>query len=502
MNMELRSREIDKIHKRRDRYEIAEWQRGEVWSRDKRQLLLDSILRGWHVPKFYLVKVSDSPETWEVVDGQQRLATIFEFLDNSLPLSADTAQDFGGRYYNDLAPDVSDRFDDYKIDYEEITDAQEGEAEEYFRRLQQGLPLTAAEQLNAVPGNLTKFVRKLSTHEFLGKKVPLRDYRHAHFDISCKVVATEIEGFGIRLRLPELQELLSSHDNFSSNSNVAKRVQATFHYLNDEVFTEPSPILRNRSVIQSFATLTARLLQSGNMAGKGARLRQFFETFSRDLMKEVEKGHQAKEQDLLDFQSTISANLLTGPETRHNILMRRLLLFDPEFVDVLGPASLAESGIRSDPQNLSAAIRDSIYVLNKDYQSKQGVDLFKATNETTRALSQISRPVADMQDYGDFIDRLYFLLYEGTGDGQRFGGSLPEVIADIRALRTQLRHDVDHGQTPKVTSKRKAQGKAFAKYANVSSPEVLSQDKFIIVQARILKAVLDMLEELRLAASV
>ncbi|MCH8053279.1 MAG: DUF262 domain-containing protein, partial [Planctomycetes bacterium] len=77
MKMETRKRAIDKVYKRRNRYEIPEWQRQKVWSRSKKQNLIDSMLRGWKLPKFYLLKLSDEPEEYEVVDGQQRLATIF-----------------------------------------------------------------------------------------------------------------------------------------------------------------------------------------------------------------------------------------------------------------------------------------------------------------------------------------------------------------------------------------------------------------------------------------
>jgi hypothetical protein len=502
MEMELRSREIDKMHKRRDRYEIPEWQRGEVWSPEKKQALLDTILRGWHLPKFYFVKTSDPPETWEVVDGQQRLVAIFEFLNDKLGLSDDTARVFGGPHYSELPPDVSDRFDDYKLDYEEIIDAEEGEVQEYFQRLQQGLPLTSAERLNAVPGNLTAFIRNLSQHRFFEKKVALRDYRYAHFDICCKVAALEIEGFGIRLRLPELQDLLRNNPSFSNNSIVGRRVQRTFDWLDDEVFTEPSPLLRNRSIVQSFTTLTARLLQAGEMKGKGAHLHDFFEAFTRELVKEVEKGHQATQKDLLEFQSTISANVLTGPETRHKILMRKLLLFDSEFADVLGPQSVAEAGFAAHVAELAGSVRDSMYVLNKDHESKHGVDLFKPTNETGQAFAVISQPTTNLEEYGKFIDALYFLLFEGTGDGQRFDGGLPPVVGDIRSLRTQIRHDLDHGEPSKVRSKRKALGKTFAKYGNVSSPEVLSPEKSPLVQARVLTSVADMLRQLRAALSV
>lgn len=55
--MEMRSEEraIDKIFRRRDRYDIPEWQRQEVWTREKKQRLIDSILRGWNEAADYAI---------------------------------------------------------------------------------------------------------------------------------------------------------------------------------------------------------------------------------------------------------------------------------------------------------------------------------------------------------------------------------------------------------------------------------------------------------------
>jgi uncharacterized protein with ParB-like and HNH nuclease domain len=82
MKMTSERRALDKIYRRRDRYDIPDWQREEVWDDDKKQRLIDSILRGWKLPKFYFVKNSD--DEYEVVDGQQRLSAIFEFCSNLL----------------------------------------------------------------------------------------------------------------------------------------------------------------------------------------------------------------------------------------------------------------------------------------------------------------------------------------------------------------------------------------------------------------------------------
>src|ERR1700688_2729249 len=122
MQILSKKRALDKIYKRRDRYEIPDWQREEVWSTAKKQELIDSILRNWKLPKFYFLKVENEPEEFEVVDGQQRLVAIFGFFDNILPLSPKSAKLFGGEYYRDLPAAASDGFDDFEIEYDEISE--------------------------------------------------------------------------------------------------------------------------------------------------------------------------------------------------------------------------------------------------------------------------------------------------------------------------------------------------------------------------------------------
>lgn len=54
------------------------YQRNFVWTKKDQQLLIDSILKNWPLPTFFLYKKDDG--TYEMVDGQQRAETICRFI--------------------------------------------------------------------------------------------------------------------------------------------------------------------------------------------------------------------------------------------------------------------------------------------------------------------------------------------------------------------------------------------------------------------------------------
>jgi len=439
---------IDKVYKRRNRYEIPDWQREEVWDISKKQSLIDSILRGWKLPKFYFQK----SEEFDVVDGQQRLLAIFEFFDNSFQLSHQSAKFFKGNYYKDLPPKISDNFDDFEIEYDEITDAGDEEIKEFFQRLQQGLPLTSSEKLNAVHSNLRDYCRKLSIHPFLKTKVAFSDKRYSHFDLVSKVATVEIEGVNTNLRFEDIKSVFESQKNFSEKSAVGERLKNTFDYLNS-VFPPHSPELRNRSITQSIATIAARIIANGKGNGSEKTFYSFVKTFIERFLKQVELGVDATDEDYLLFQKSISANVRGGAKTRNDVFLRKMLRINPALAQLFEPTIINESGIKKDVKDLGALIAKHVETINKAYSAKNGVDLFKPTNKNMAAIRKIAIPISTYQEYKDFIGDLYFVFWEGTGG--RLGNNKPISFKDINDLRTDLEHDIDHGKKKQISSKRK-----------------------------------------------
>jgi hypothetical protein len=485
MKMGSDERELDKIYKRRDRYEIPEWQRDEVWDAPRKQLLIDSILRGWRLPKFYFVLTSTNPQTYEVVDGQQRLATVFEFLSDELELSEQTAKEFGGQTYKSLSMDVSDKVDDFKIQFDVIEDATDKELMEFFQRLQSGLQLNSSERLNAIQSKLRTFCRTQSRHKFFAKHVAFSDKRYAHFDVMAKVATLEVEGVGAALRYADVKQVFESQASFSEQSQVAKRIRSALDFLASAI-PEGTKTFRNRSVTQSFITLICHLQRSTPLKGKEKMAADFGSHFVKGLAEEVEKGREATDTDYITFQKSVNANVRSGPAIRHKILLRKLFQFDPDILDLTDDRVVASADFSGEIVELGRDIRKMTALVNDAHAATAGVDLFKSTNKTAEALNALSEPIASYGDYKCLVEHLYFQFWEGPGSKLT---QKPQSFADINALRTELEHDTDHGKAKDVMKKKLKYGQVFQKYAGSTSPSVASPSRFPLMQLRLLQAV-------------
>ena len=480
MKMESKKRALDKIYKRRDRYEIPDWQREEVWPNKKKQELIDSILRGWKLPKFYFYRTSVDPEEFEVVDGQQRLTTIFEFFDNELPISGKRTKLL---YYKDLPASQSDAFDDFEVEYDEISEASDTDVKLYFQRLQQGLPLTSSEKLNAVHSTLRNYCRELAKHNFFASKVNFANKRYSHFDVASKVATIEVEGLETGLRFDDLKEVFAAQSSFSPKSAVGKRLRSTLNYL-DNAFVHKTPELKNRTFVQSIASLAAAIIRSENADGTEQSFNNFVTYFIAELSRQVEMGLDATDEDYITFQISVNANVKGAAKTRHSILLRKLLQFDPSFLDVFGPTIIAGSGLPQEIKRLGDSIASLVERVNSKYSAEKGIDLIKPTNKTMAALRKLTAPIRNYGGYKDLVSDLYFLFWEGVGN--RLEGSTPPSFNDVNLLRTDLQHDLDHGKQKKIASKRRKSSEAFKKYANATNPQTSAPESFPLLQAGLL----------------
>src|SRR4029077_13434598 len=90
------------------------------------------------------------------------------------------------------------------------------------------------------------------------------------------------------------------------------------------------------------------------------------------------------------------------------------------------------------------------------------------------------------QGYEKLVDDLYFLFRESAGTRLT---TWPTSFVHVNELRTDLRHDVDHGDAGKVRAKRRKAGSTFALYGGTGTPDTIEPVKFPLVQSNVLSAI-------------
>jgi hypothetical protein len=153
---------VEKLARERGRISFPEYQREKsLWPDEKKSMLIDSILKDIDIPKLYFNRVKDEIE---VVDGQQRLWSIWEFLDDEYPYQSDEKKCL----FSAMTANQKKAILCYEFQATVFNDADEDYLRELFVRLQLGLLLNTGEKLHAAKGKMKNFVfNTLAEHRFV-----------------------------------------------------------------------------------------------------------------------------------------------------------------------------------------------------------------------------------------------------------------------------------------------------------------------------------------------
>ena len=191
---------LEDFHKYPEEYVVRPpYQRKNVWTRKKKQALLDSLFRRYYVPKIVLreIKLAEKDKKNEVIDGQQRIRVAQAFYEDELTLPqslADLDSSLPGRKYSELPVKVRQFVDKtlrYDVDtVKGIDDPRNPEhqqtAAEIFWRLQQGETLNYMEvahaRLSSLPRNfVVKYADDISFDYDSYEPIDNNPHTHAFF---------------------------------------------------------------------------------------------------------------------------------------------------------------------------------------------------------------------------------------------------------------------------------------------------------------------------------
>jgi hypothetical protein len=125
------------------------YQRNPIWSLGQKCFLIDSLMSACPIPQVFINIISSGTgknrkTLYEVVDGQQRLRAILEFMNDEYALVKTTARAYPvsssyephiGKKYSDLPASVQDTIWNYSLAVQELRGWSESEIKALFRRL-------------------------------------------------------------------------------------------------------------------------------------------------------------------------------------------------------------------------------------------------------------------------------------------------------------------------------------------------------------------------------
>lgn len=130
-----------------------DFQRESIWPNAAKSYLIDTVVEDRPVPMLFLQKSASAQSGlggYSVVDGQQRLRAIFEFIDGRYRLSGPQAGERRGMGFRDLEGALQHRILRYELPAMELIDYGDAEIRDIFIRLNQyGVRLSPQELRHA-----------------------------------------------------------------------------------------------------------------------------------------------------------------------------------------------------------------------------------------------------------------------------------------------------------------------------------------------------------------
>jgi len=344
----LQHSNILSIYADRDRIIMnPDYQRqGDIWSEEKRQLLIDSIVNRYDIPKLYFHKldrktVQKKGKDFAVIDGRQRLEAIFDFMDGEYALAddfdylQDDAVIAGGLNYNDLAkkyPRIKQRFDSFNLPVVTVETDDLDLVEDMFSRLNEAVPLNAAEKRNAIGGEMARTIRETSIYPFFVKKVKFGNNRYQHREASVRLLFLEecaTQNKFVDTKKPFLDEFTrkNRHGHSSHVSSLKKSVTRTLKEM-VPVFVDHDWLLSSQAAIPIYFLLFREAAKLGKLENLS---RQKFLEFQDKRQKNREIA--AKDITKAEFEF-LEYDRLSQQGTNDASSIRERLRIIREFCDV------------------------------------------------------------------------------------------------------------------------------------------------------------------------
>ena len=152
-----------------------------VWSPFQKSMLVYSIFRDSYIPPLVFLKFTDGESpVYSVLDGQQRLTTLFDFIDGKWKLHAATPDiefddkdiELAGKTFEDLEPELMDILTGFRFTIQAIEGFTDEDAEELFSNINSGVALSTIQKAKpALGGEVCEWINDILKLDFFSQAI-------------------------------------------------------------------------------------------------------------------------------------------------------------------------------------------------------------------------------------------------------------------------------------------------------------------------------------------
>lgn len=327
------------LHEGRKLWLNPDYQRGEVWTRSQKQLLVDSLLNNIDIPKIYLREIKKGSFEFEVVDGQQRLRSVYEYLAGDFPLDLDSdpvdGEDVAGKNFGELGTKIQIELTSKSLDVTHLVDYTDDDVEDMFLRLQNGTPLNAAEKRHAWSGRVREVVSRLSRHKVFSL-AGFSNKRFGYEDAAAKILHLQISGEGADLKPASIKRTYDSNPHLDVESPNVKQILRTWNFLVRSFKGKQNPRLKKYAVI-TLTSVSTEMLAEYDLGTYPRDFGVAYLDFESKRIKNSQLAEENRDQELSNYTEAARNDSVEAMTLRRRILKRALIgalpklkLLDPE----------------------------------------------------------------------------------------------------------------------------------------------------------------------------
>jgi Protein of unknown function DUF262 len=126
------------------------YQRRSVWAPSYKSYFIDTVLLSYPAPAIFLFEEisEEGVGRYSVVDGKQRLQTIFEFIGDKFPVDEKgSVSRLRDKYFSDFPPEDKKRFYSYQFSIEFLPSTDEGTLNNIFDRINRNVSKLSPQEL-------------------------------------------------------------------------------------------------------------------------------------------------------------------------------------------------------------------------------------------------------------------------------------------------------------------------------------------------------------------